>query len=607
VPLLRRLAIYGVNRSTLGPDEKLGWLLDNELLTALGLRHEVFILIRDSYPGGQTATRQRLLETAKTTYITPKKARATARETRQAHEFFTLLDWIRRFVPGCTFVLGELQQLQRAFPEFKPMEHREFEEVVSSCYTGHQSPWPVEYLLSKLPDEVIDTLLSFSGVRFDGPDREGLLETVSEAVMRSFEWSWKLARVLRAKGKLEGDLWEAIVRGWREASLTPGEWSQVLLLLGQESTLVESTKDLCMSLLSKGLSKSESPLPQELWPQAQDLADAIWQACRTPATAKKGVDWASEAVRNIGGSLVDFWLRMLEKLRKEAGNEWHGLPSRCRKSLDEVVAGGTLEAQMGRVLLSARIHYLFYLDSAWARHSLLPLFKWTKDRAQAYQAWSGYLTWGECTGLLLPNILPFLKQTFRKLREFTKDHRKRLCHLLAVIALRSETNPLTDWLGKFLADAEEQDIVAWEKAIARNLPEMPKEAVIQAWKSWLGPFWGKRIEGMPTRLGQREISQLQVWPLGLEPVFAEAVQLACQMPPADSEDGFVYRNILQDGLCAQHPTDTAKWVLRLLRGTRQPFYECDGARKVVNELISTGGAPEISKELLAQLARLGCP
>jgi SIR2-like domain len=63
VPLLRRLAIHGIKKSTLlSADEKLAWIQGRNWLYTPGLRNEVFRLLKDAYPATSDPRRLTLLE-----------------------------------------------------------------------------------------------------------------------------------------------------------------------------------------------------------------------------------------------------------------------------------------------------------------------------------------------------------------------------------------------------------------------------------------------------------------------------------------------------------------------------------------------------------------
>lgn len=65
VPLLKRLAIYGVAESSvLSAEEKLEWVLQKELLYAYGFKHEVFRLLADAYPRATDVSQKALLNRA---------------------------------------------------------------------------------------------------------------------------------------------------------------------------------------------------------------------------------------------------------------------------------------------------------------------------------------------------------------------------------------------------------------------------------------------------------------------------------------------------------------------------------------------------------------
>jgi hypothetical protein len=61
---------------------------------------------------------------------------------------------------------------------------------------GLVSPLSVDELLFKNPAEVIEELVSFQETSPIGPSREGLIQSVTTAASRNYEWGWRLGHQL---------------------------------------------------------------------------------------------------------------------------------------------------------------------------------------------------------------------------------------------------------------------------------------------------------------------------------------------------------------------------------------------------------------------------
>src|SRR5206468_10930042 len=63
IPLLQRLAAYGVAIDPkLGADDRIEWVLANDLVFRLGMKKEVFDILEVAYPNASETTRRKLVK-----------------------------------------------------------------------------------------------------------------------------------------------------------------------------------------------------------------------------------------------------------------------------------------------------------------------------------------------------------------------------------------------------------------------------------------------------------------------------------------------------------------------------------------------------------------
>lgn len=308
-------------------------------------------------------------------------------------EVYNLSVWLHQVAPDCA-AAEKLREIQEKYPHFQPREHPDLDISMSVGWHGPQSPRTTEELLANSPHKIVEFLLTYQGEKFFGPDRDGLLDALKEAVAKSFPWSWELVEALKARANWTTDLWGVIISGWQDLSKDAGQWAQVIGLLESVPELRRQCGYETARLLVSGIEKDDGGLPFSLLDHAEVLADRLFT--ETENVALKGMrDWLSRAIHHVGGKLTEFWLHALARRRKEKGSGWVSLPEAYKTRFVGIITGQSAGAEMGRVVLASHLHFLFTLDGSWTRENIIPLLNWDLDSRRAEQAWHGYLFWGK--------------------------------------------------------------------------------------------------------------------------------------------------------------------------------------------------------------------
>jgi hypothetical protein len=474
-------------------------------------------------------------------------------------------------------------------------------------WVGPQSPISVEELISKPPSEIIEFLLTYQGEKFLGPDREGLLSTVQEAVARSFTWSWELVKELEAREEWSTDLWDAFISGWQAAHLTETQWEQVLQFLDRRREIWRHVYKIA-ELLKKVVEKSEGGLTTTLLSRAEALTDRLWQEVEDYNEIEMDNydhDWLTMAINHVGGIITQFWLFALSRRQAKKGSDWQGIPDKYKTRFERIISGKSGTAAMGRVILASQLHFLFSIDRNWTRKKLVPLLNWDIDAQLAEQAWGGYLWWGRWNEALLPDLIPLYEQAYNKLPRESKTY-DRLCTHLVSIAVWSSVDLLqSGWLDRFIATIDEGVRIKWTNEVTRWLFRSSPEAAKEIWNKWIKNYVSRRIDGIPLPLSAAEVGAMVEWTLALKPVFSEVVDLIVTGSKPVLQSPSIYYRLAKEKLAEKYPRDTARLLAYLLSGENHPFYHCGQLRELFND-ISQSLPPEEIKPLKDELVRLGC-
>ena len=133
-PILRRLAVHAWRiRQDRTPDEKLRWILDEDLLYDLDLQHEVYVLLGDTVALASDDAVGAVLDRAKDG---PQDG-AEHSPGRPS----TLLAWPQMAAPENVIIAEEFTRLQEQHPEFALREHPDLNMTMSSGFVEYAEPF----------------------------------------------------------------------------------------------------------------------------------------------------------------------------------------------------------------------------------------------------------------------------------------------------------------------------------------------------------------------------------------------------------------------------------------------------------------------------------
>jgi hypothetical protein len=603
VPLLKRLAVHGINEnSRLTSDEKIGWILSRDLLWARNERHEVFQLLRMVFPGAKTETKSNLLEQAELGYQTKNE------EVRQ-YEILKMLDWLRQADPKCADAAKRFKRALSHQPRYKTPEHLDLTHWIGSVH-GPISPIAVDELLKKDPEQVLELLQIYQSDIFDGSSYEGLLDAISQACSRDFNWCMNLLGALRSKEMWSSDIWRVAFYGLRESSLNAKQWELVLVFLSDASAAYGNGHAIS-ELLLNGIRKEEGKIPFPILAEAENLADTLWETIASQPGHEEAdsQDWLSVSINHPGGKLTEFYIYALSSRRVEAGDKWSNLPVDYKDRFEQILADRNPMAEMGRVILASQLNYLAFLDAEWTRANVIPLLDWNKDARRAQQAWHGFLAWGHWTEGLLPDLLPLYVTTFDHLSAL-ESMSEQFCKHMSNLAIFGSVNPLDSkqgWLNQFLIKLNVDNLGRWARCVRQDLGQLNEEHAANLWGRWLKKYWENRINGVPRQFENAEMAEMIQWPIPLKPIFAEVVDLICRSPLPDFPFTHFYEQLLERGFAQSFPHDSAKLVLQLLQAKARPFDFWEPVIELIEALFRSGISSDFRRAICEQLARLGYP
>ena len=301
---------------------------------------------------------------------------------------------------------------------------------------------------------------------------------------------------------------------------------------------------------------------------------------------------------------------MISDLRKNAKQEWSGIPEPYKAFLAEVLSAQSYSGGLGCAIIASQLFFLFSSDPQWALENVLPPFSFSADPKKAIKSWHGFLTWGNWNLDLLPHLMKYFTEAFGHLRSgFNERQRQAFCRHLVGIACHSSSNPSEPaWLRQFLTEVTTDERAMWAEAMSRALQGMKSEGADGAWKKWIGTYWQSRLDGIPLPLDRAESKHMTYWALALRECFPEAVERISKSPIPQIRHSYIYEELSNSEILKLHPSTAANFVLLLLHNrVCETFGYFDPVVKVVQMLKPAQGIKGTLLAICQELAEQGFP
>ncbi len=606
VPLLRRLAVHALSgRADLTADDKIAWLLAHIDFHYQPTHHEIFRIVKISYPEASTKYREKIIETV-LDYHWPYEEDPD-KDQRTAYHHFNWLDWLHRAAPDCALTKQALDNILAQYPKFEPMKHPDLTHdwTESGSIVAPQSPWQVDELLTKPAAAWLPELLSFQPTEFPGPDRNGLVRTVAEAAKQRFNWGIELAGELAKVGEWDSDIWSGLIRAWSEMELDEGRHGEVLRWLACVELHPENKRSIANALYA--LVKNDSkPYALNLLPQANKIAFTLWRSLDRNELHEENNDWLQLAINHPAGILAEFWVYGLSLWRRQQDSVPSTLNEDYRQALSSVVQDPTLPGRLGRSVLCSQLALLLQADEIWAKQNLLPHFEADKSVPDLQAAWDGFLTWGRVN----PTVAELLEGAFLKATQWLDNElacrRDRFIKYYTVMLGYFATNPLERWIPQLFSHGGEETRRLFALAIAHHLREMDEAHQREWWQRWLKRYWKNRLQGVPEPLAPEsgEVEYMLGWLPDLTAVFPEAVALATCMPQTPLRHSSVIYELKTRRLSQNHPEAVAQLLIHLGESDSHWHSWHEGA-ELIDNLLQSELPLELKQGLKELMAKLG--
>lgn len=578
VPLLHRLVIYGVATDPIRPaDEKLEWLLSNDLIFAWGRKKEVFDVLAVAYPKATASMRRKVVAVIERG-LHGKRAEKLQPDTI-AYESFNALQWLKNADPSCVMVERAIHKIQKAHPKFGVREHPEFEHWHGEAgFIDPKEGFDFDKILADPPERYLDALLNAKEASFRH-DRWSYLGNLKVLFERDRTWAKGFMEAAARREEADQVIWNGIFSAWREILKTRQDW---LWMLDRIEELPKRSPVFAgvAYILSHSFWKKEITQTTPVIQRALRANLTAWDLCKNDPDMPDDThqDWYTDAINHTGGWIAEFWVHYCNEQRKRSNQKPRRLPRKIRAAIIEALDGKTKVRVYARLALTPFVVYLFVWDQSFGRNKLLPLFDWKRDSIVAQQSWSVFLNYRRATDLdwekqLLPyyrqvvkELPAFLKQTTERRDQFDSNALRSLGGHLAGLVMRAVDNPVTSgFFQEFLPLLPDQIRASLAQGIGNFIVNMSACDQKKVWDTWLRDYLDKRLLGIPVSLGHEETREIANWCLDLGDLFPDAVALVLKMPLKKVFVHGLIDKLLNSPLLNKFPETACEFMVVILR------------------------------------------
>ncbi len=623
-PILRRLAVHAWRlREDRSPDEKLRWILDENLLYDLDLQHEIYMLLGDTVALASVVAVGAVLDRAKDG---PQDG-----GEHSPYVPYNLLAWLHSAAPENATIAEEFTKLQERNPQFATREHPDLNVTMTSGFVEDAEPFSrdeLHELIESSPGEAYAAIRSYATAdefRLAGPTWTGALNALRGCVTHYPSDGIRLADVLAPE---DSDVRNALVRAWSAANMSsaperasgvepleenrpcPNAVTPEDVLTVIASWPMDAVRSAVANMFARGGTADHPTAWHTLMP-ARRLAIDLWPTTQVTGNVVGSEDHYFEAINHPAGDLAQFWMKVVAHEWRAHTDTWSGLPDELRAELDRMVQDQSRNGLLARLLLSTRLRFFTGADHAWAKSRLMPLFSWDQDTSEVREIWRSFVHYGQYDEQILADgFLDAMLATMRRANDLGDDKSiAQLGRQLATVALKSSLEP-KGWLPTLTTDAPAVLQLAWIGSVGRHLRGMdPKEASAQ-WSRWIREYWTGRIDSLPRPLTKDEASAMALWVLGLPDDRLAAVELMERTDAGLVKNDRVLTHLT--GSRREHqdlthdPETWARYLVHLLRGTTDPPWALDRyLREIVGVLRPSVPTPLLA-DLIEEAMRLGC-
>ena len=503
LPIFKRIGIHLLIDESSHPDERLSFIIENELIFDYSAKHEVFKFLEVVVPALTTDGRAKVLAAIN---AGPPRGDSDFDKDDRFHRraVFDRLEWLQRFVKGWRELDRSVEEIRRVEPNIGVRPHPDMDLWIESGTWGGKLPLSANDFITIVESKdawtAIRSLVAqdYSERAFNEPTWEDAVGLIREAVASKPAVGLDLLHVATITPlKKHRDLSSAVVFGWAGASLNNTQERRILALLSKEALNVDMAKPIG-TYLRKAFENPEFSPSQEVLTGLKDLALRLWEQHAATFAETGWSDVSMLGLNTWPGYLANFWVTHISWRWQLERDEWTGLNTVEKVALRKMLPSPHLsEANRAALsVLTTNYSFLFSADPQFALEHLSSIFD-ISSSPFASDAWFCFLHFPRVTPALLDS--GFWEQLLSAGPTVAegKEHpiKGMYWRLLASIAVFSTASSVDReaLVQELTASSRPQAISQFLRSLSAILRDEKPELIDEVWMKWLESAMTRRF------------------------------------------------------------------------------------------------------------------
>lgn len=598
-PILRRLAIHANTfYRQISSDNRLMWILKRTELNSFSEHHEIFRAIAHCYATASDKTRLSVIKKIRS--IKEQAFQEWSQEKYTSYTHFNWFSWLLKSKPDCDFARMALEPIAAIYPDWKLSNMADF-----TSWSGpaeiviDQSPWTVDQMIAKHPEEQIKDLLEYNENSAFGLNRRGLRAVVKRACIKNHKWGFLLADVLKKEFVWDSDLWVEVIDGLTDSNLDLHNWRKLLSIVEQVELQTRYPGPIS-NLLFRIVKDNGLPFATEILDYANAVSRSLWNNLNEEENIISPADWFTRAINQSSGIIVEFWVLGLSLKIQGLPESEKTILSPYIDLFSEITTNNSSKCHFGRAILASQTAFLLSIDDVWTTKHIIPQFS-NNNQFHFQQAWDGFLAGGNLTASLFEVLIPCFTTVFEMLGDDVNTRRRNIVQFSTKVAFFYSNDPEKDILKPLLESRKESDLEEFSDFSSRILLSMEQEAVYENCDRWLLEYWAKRSDAIPLPLSNSEMCNMLDWLPSLGKYFPKGLEQVHRFPKLDIRRGQLLYRLKDSELIDMYPNEMAALLIYLCDCTID--FHTRYLQEIASKLSSI--KPELRKKLDTALALKG--
>lgn len=562
--LLQRIALlYLRKHMAFSGDEKLTFVLGKVDFYDVILQDQLFRLIASIYDDLNEKNKEKVIEIIWS--ADTLEARGAGKDDEQRHIYYQRYNWLIWLKSNCKktdLIESKLEEIIKVYPDFIPREHPElaFGPVITKW--GSDSPVSNDELHSMTFSQLIPYIVNYKGDEFWGPDRFGLMNTISDVAQKDYKWGTGVIEELTSKEIWGKDIWDAVLRGISNGISTKKEFYYVLKrikldALKNRSFSISSfiSKAINIESIYKGLTKNSAVLIGK-------NVKIMWDYRLNESNDLGDLDWLTKSINNTTGILAGILMR-LSLLYKDTVPNW------IKRFIENNIEDKN-DTDEAICIICGYAAHLFYMDSTWTTRHVFCFLK-SQNKNTKLAAWEGLLFLVNSFSIEFGSeLLPIFYDEIEIIKELKRDYRKAFVHDYTLMAVYLEDNPIEKYVSKLHNIIQESDRVFFANSINNILRKMDDIAREDLWSRWLKDYWILRNKNIPVKLESDEYVEMLEWLLLLKD-YKDNINIAMDSTVTQIDvNPFLYE-LNKSSVLSEFPEESTDLLIDLLHKSNGAF------------------------------------